>query len=97
MALRGLVSCPNLDQMDWERKREVKREQMEERGKMWDFYREKLYLLSKFLGDRTGELRRGKKQICSPRQGLHVGTSFGEFRQTPDKVGVFLLLALLFV
>ena len=22
MALRGLLSCPNLDQMDWERKRE---------------------------------------------------------------------------
>ena len=22
MALRGQVSCPNLDQMDWERKRE---------------------------------------------------------------------------
>ena len=22
MALRGLVSCPNLDQMDWDRKRE---------------------------------------------------------------------------
>ena len=22
MALRGLFSCPNLDQMDWERKRE---------------------------------------------------------------------------
>ena len=25
MALRGLVSCPNLDQMDWERKREGKK------------------------------------------------------------------------
>ena len=24
MALRGLFSCPNLDQMDWERKREGK-------------------------------------------------------------------------
>ena len=22
MALRGLLSCPNLDQMDWDRKRE---------------------------------------------------------------------------
>ena len=37
MALRGLVSCPNLDQMDWERKREGKRGQTEERGKMWVF------------------------------------------------------------
>ena len=41
MALRGLVSCPNLDQMDWERKREGKREQTEERGKVWDFFRER--------------------------------------------------------
>ena len=31
MALRGLVSCPNLDQMDWERKREGKRENGRER------------------------------------------------------------------
>ena len=41
MALRGLVSCPNLDQMDWERKREGKIEQTEERGKVWDFFRER--------------------------------------------------------
>ena len=27
MALRGLVSCLNLDQMDWERKREEEKEQ----------------------------------------------------------------------
>ena len=85
VALRGQVSCPNLDQMDWERKREREKEQMEERGKVWDFWREKLYLLSRIFGDRTGELRRGKKQSCSPRQGLHVGTSFGEFRQTPER------------
>ena len=35
MALRGQVSCPNLDQMDWERRK--KREQTEERGNVWDF------------------------------------------------------------
>ena len=34
MALRGLASCPNLDQMDWERKREgKKRANKRERGK----------------------------------------------------------------
>ena len=27
MALRGLFSCPNLDQMDWERKRGEEKEQ----------------------------------------------------------------------
>ena len=37
MALRGQVSCPNFDQMDWERKREEEKEQTEERGKVWDF------------------------------------------------------------
>ena len=37
VALRGQLSCPNLDQMDWERKREEEKEQTEERGKVWDF------------------------------------------------------------
>ena len=37
MALRGLFSCPNLDQRDWERKREGEKEKTEERGKVWDF------------------------------------------------------------
>ena len=37
VALRGQVSCANLDQMDWERKREEEKEQTEERGKVWDF------------------------------------------------------------
>ena len=83
--------------MDWERKREEEKEQTErERESVGFFLREKLYLFSRISSDRTGELRRGKKQICSPRKGLHVGTSLGEFRQTPGKVGVFLLLALLF-
>ena len=54
VVLRGQVSCPNLDQMDWERKREEEKEQTEERGKVWDFKRKKLYLLSKFPDYRTG-------------------------------------------
>ena len=37
MALRGLFSCPNLDQMDWERKRGGKKSKPKERGKVWDF------------------------------------------------------------
>ena len=45
MALRGLVTCPNLDQMDWERKREGKREQTEERGKC-GIFRERSSTLS---------------------------------------------------
>ena len=36
--VRVLFSCPNLDQMDWERKREGKKKNKpEERGKVWDF------------------------------------------------------------
>ena len=37
VALRGQVSYPNLDQMDWERKREEEKKQTGERGKVWDF------------------------------------------------------------
>ena len=48
--------------MDWERKREEEKEQTEERGKVWDFYREKLYLLSKFPDDRTGGWKRSKRE-----------------------------------
>ena len=32
------------------------------------------------FGDRTVGFRRSKKQSCSPRQGLRVGTGFVEFR-----------------
>ena len=58
--------------------------------------REKLYPLSRILGDRTVGYRRGKKQSCSPRQGLRVGTSFGKFQQTSEGKG-FLLLGLFFI
>ena len=48
--------------MDWERKREEGKEQTEERGKVWDFEREKLHLLSKFPDDRTGVRKRSKRE-----------------------------------
>ena len=67
MALRGLVSCPNLEKMDWERKREGKREKTEERRKCG------------VVRERSSTFRRGKEKSCSPRQGLHVGTRVGEF------------------
>ena len=39
--------------------------------------------LSRISGDPTvGDLR-GKKESCSTRKGLRVGTRFKEFRQTP--------------
>ena len=47
MALRGLVSCPNLDQMDWERKREGKKESKRKReGKCGIFFRERSSIFS---------------------------------------------------
>ena len=58
---------------------------------MEGFYREKLYLLSRIPDGRTIGFRRGKKQSCSPRQGLHVGTSFMEFQQNPRGRGFLLL------
>ena len=60
------------------------------------FLREKFYLLSSIPGDRTFGFRQDKKQSCSPRQGIPVGTGFGEFLQTPEGRG-FLLLDLPFV
>ena len=40
-----------------------------------------MQFLSRFLGFRTVGSRWAKKQSCSTRQGLHVGTGFVEFRQ----------------
>ena len=45
-------------------------------------------LLSRFLGFRIIASRRAKKQSCSTRQGLRLGTGFVEFRQLQE-VGVF--------
>ena len=95
MALRGQVSCPNLDQMDWERKREEEKERANGREReSMGFEREKLYLLSKIPGDRTVSFRRGKKQSCSPRHTR--GYQIWGVSTNSEKVGVFLLLDLLF-
>ena len=40
-------------------------------------------LLSKISGDPTVGSLRDKKESCSMRRGLRVGTEFKEFRQTP--------------
>ena len=41
MALRGLFSCPNLDQMDWERKRGEEKEQTGRERESVGFFRER--------------------------------------------------------
>ena len=40
-------------------------------------------LLSKISGDPTVGSLRDKKESCSRRKGIRVGTRFKEFRQTP--------------
>ena len=56
--------------------------------------RERVYLLSRFLRDRSFRSQRDKKQGWSTRQGLHVGTGIMEFRQLRE-VGVFFYLDIL--
>ena len=52
-----------------------------------------MQLLYRFPSFRTIGLHRAKKQSCSTRQGLRVGTDFGEFRQIQD-VWVFSYLVI---
>ena len=47
------------------------------------FLREKDLLLSRISRDPTVGSLRGKKENCSTRRGLRVGTGFREFPQTP--------------
>ena len=58
--------------------------------------REKLILLSSFLGDPTVGVRRTKRQSQSPQRELCVGTKIGEFDKLQE-VGVSLLLGLILV
>ena len=50
-----------------------------------------MWLLSRFTGDPTVGSLRDKKESCSTRRGLRVGTRFEEFRQTPRGRGFSLL------
>ena len=55
------------------------------------FLEKESQLLSRFPGVQTVGFRRAKKQSCSMQEGLRVGTSFVEFRQTLEGRGLFLL------
>ena len=48
----------------------------------WELFRERA-LLSRIPGDPTVGRLRDKKEKCSTRRGLRVGTRFREFLQTP--------------
>ena len=53
--------------------------------------RERESLLSKISGDPTVRILRDKKESCSIRRGLCVGSGFREFCQTPRGRGFSLL------
>ena len=53
--------------------------------------RERESLLSKISGDPTVRILRDKKESCSTRRGLRVGSDFREFRQTSRGRGSSLL------
>ena len=67
----------------------MKKEEKNVRGKeksdrrFWISFLERECLLSKFLPDPTVGGLRGKKESCSTRKGLRVGTRFKEFRENP--------------
>ena len=48
-------------------------------------------LLSRIVGDSTVGSLRDKKESCSTRKGLRMGTGFREFPQTPKGRGFSLL------
>ena len=50
-----------------------------------------MLLLSKFLANPTVRILRDKKESCSTRRGLRVGSGFREFRQTPRGRGFIIL------
>ena len=54
-------------------------------------------LLSRISEDSTVSGLRGKKESCSTRKGLHVGTKFKEFRQTPRGRGFSLFGFILYL
>ena len=56
-----------------------------------DFPLERERLLSKNTGDPTVGSLRDKKENCSTRRGLRVGTRFRDFSQTPRGRGFSLL------
>ena len=56
------------------------------------FSLERVKFLSKNTGDPTVSSLRDKKENCSTRRGLHVGTRFVSFSQTPRGRGFSLLV-----
>ena len=70
----------------------MKRRAEEMQKENGDFFLcEKVWLLSRNTGDPTVGSLRDKKENCSTRRGLRMGTRFREFSQTPRGRGFSLL------
>ena len=96
MALRGQVSCPNLDQIDWERKKEEEKERENGRERESVDFREISSTFSlKFPA--IGPLDSGdaRSKVAPHDMDYAWVPDLGSFDNS-EKVGVFLLLALLF-
>ena len=97
VALRGQVSCPNLDQMDWERKREEERKSKRKREGKCGIFRERSSTFSlsfPTIGPVSGSGARGRVDPHS--ESFTSRPVLGSFDKL-QKCRVFLLLTLLFV
>ena len=72
------ASSPSLSQEEKREKQNGRSSSFRLRG----FLRERT-LLSRFVRDPTVSSFRYKRENCSTRRGLHVGTGFRKFLQTP--------------
>ena len=74
---RGHSHLTHLGPNRWDGRGREEKEKKE--GKKERAWREKLYLLSKFPGDRTGGFKQSKRESSSPRQELRIEIEIGEF------------------
>ena len=96
MALRGLFSCPNLDQMDWERKREEEESKRKRKGKCGIFRKRSSTFSLEFpvIGPASSDEARSK--VAPHGKDYTWVPVSGSFDKLQKGRG-FLLLALLFV
>ena len=96
MALRGLFSCPNLDQMDWERKRGGKRANRKREGKCGIFRERSSTFSLEFPAIGPASSDEARSKVAPHGKDYTWVPDSGSFDKL-HKGRVFLLLALLFV
>ena len=82
MASERTSYWPILDQTGgWEKRGKQKKKKEIEKESLRE--RERLHLLSKFLGNRTSGFKWSKRKSLSSRKRLRIENGIKEFRQTP--------------